>query len=148
MVRIRLRRTGAHKSPSYRVVIADQRAPRDGRFIEIVGHYNPRTEPKTFVVQEDRILHWLSVGAQPTDVVRKLLDNQGTLERFGRLKQGEDLEKILAEANGTAAEEEAKAEKPKAKKSKKAEASDETAASDESEVSEEKEAEPEAEAVE
>jgi small subunit ribosomal protein S16 len=98
MVKIRLRRTGAKKKPTYRVVITDSRAPRDGRFIEIVGHYNPRTEPVTFNIQEDRILHWLSEGARPTDTVRSLLENVGTFERFARLKAGADLEELLAEA--------------------------------------------------
>lgn len=98
MVKIRLRRTGAKKKPAYRLVVADSRTSRDGRFIEIVGHYNPRTEPVTLNIHEDRILHWLSMGAQPTDTVRTLLKNLGTLERFARLKAGEDLEKLLAEA--------------------------------------------------
>jgi small subunit ribosomal protein S16 len=98
MVKIRLRRTGSKKKPHYRVVVADSRTPRDGRFIEIVGHYNPRTDPSTVNVHEDRILYWLSVGAQPTDQVRKLLGNLGTLDRFTRLKEGADLEELLAEA--------------------------------------------------
>ena len=101
MVKIRLRRTGSKKKPSYRVVVADSRSPRDGRFVEIVGHYNPRTDPVTFNIHEDRVLHWLSEGAQPTDPVRKLLDNVGTLNRFARLKAGEDLDKLLAEAQAT-----------------------------------------------
>ena len=101
MVKIRLRRTGAKKKPSYRVVITDSRSPRDGRFIEIVGHYDPRTEPVTFNIHEDRVLHWLSEGAQPTDPVRRLLNNAGTLDRFARLKAGEDLDKLLAEAQAT-----------------------------------------------
>jgi small subunit ribosomal protein S16 len=101
MVKIRLRRTGAKKKPTYRVVVADSRTPRDGRFIEIIGHYNPRTEPVTFNIHEDRVLHWLSVGAQPTDPVRRLLDNVGTLDRFARLKAGEDLEQLLAEAQAS-----------------------------------------------
>lgn len=98
MVKIRLRRTGAKKKPTYRVVVADSRSPRDGRFIEIIGHYNPRTSPVTFKIHEDRVLHWLSVGAQPTDIVQKLLKNQGTLDRFARLKEGADLEALLTEA--------------------------------------------------
>lgn len=101
MVKIRLRRTGAKKKPSYRVVVTDSRTSRDGRFIEIIGHYNPRTEPITFNVHEDRVLHWLSVGAQPTDTVRKMLENAGTLDRFARLKGGEGLEELLAEARET-----------------------------------------------
>jgi small subunit ribosomal protein S16 len=86
MVKIRLRRTGAKKKPTYRVVVTDARAPRDGRFIEIIGYYDPRTEPVTFNIEEDRALYWLSVGAQPTDVVRKLLTKSGTLERFAQTK--------------------------------------------------------------
>lgn len=101
MVKIRLRRTGAKKKPTYRVVVADSRTPRDGRFIEIIGHYNPRTEPVTFNIHEDRMLHWLSEGAQPTDPVRRLLDNAGTLDRFARLKAGEELDKLLAEAEAS-----------------------------------------------
>lgn len=86
MVKIRLRRTGAKKKPTYRVVVADARAPRDGHFVEIIGYYDPRTEPVTFNIEEDRALYWLSVGAQPTDVVRKLLTKSGTLERFAQSK--------------------------------------------------------------
>jgi small subunit ribosomal protein S16 len=101
MVKIRLRRTGAKKQPSYRVVVADARSPRDGRFIEIIGHYNPRTEPATVDIQEERALYWLSVGAQPTETVQYLLKNLGTLERFASLKQGGELEKPAAEAKAS-----------------------------------------------
>lgn len=86
MVKIRLRRTGSKKKPTYRVVVADARSPRDGRFVEILGYYDPRTQPVTFNIQEDRAMHWLSVGAQPTEVVQKLLKNSGTLERFAQTK--------------------------------------------------------------
>ncbi|RME97947.1 MAG: 30S ribosomal protein S16 [Chloroflexi bacterium] len=113
MVKIRLRRTGAKKKPHYRVVVADSRAPRDGRFIEILGHYNPRTDPVTFKVQEDRVLYWLSVGAQPTDPVKKLLQHMGTLDKFAGHKDGAELDELLAEATANAAEastEEAEAE--------------------------------------
>jgi small subunit ribosomal protein S16 len=89
MVKIRLRRVGAKKKPHYRVVVADSRSPRDGRFVEILGYYNPRTEPVTFKVHEDRVLHWLSVGAQPTESVKKLLENQGAFEQLARPKSGE-----------------------------------------------------------
>mgnify|MGYP006296246375 FL=1 len=65
MVRIRLRRVGARNQPSYRIVVADKESPRDGRFLEIIGHYNPRTEPSTIVVDEDRLYHWLGNGASP-----------------------------------------------------------------------------------
>lgn len=98
MVKIRLRRVGAKKQPSYRVVVTDSRTPRDGRFIEVIGFYNPRTEPETVKIQEDRALHWLSVGAQPTDAVARLLKQQGTIARLERLKQGEPLEALVAEA--------------------------------------------------
>jgi small subunit ribosomal protein S16 len=100
MVKIRLRRVGAKKQPSYRVVVADSRSPRDGRFIEVIGFYNPRTEPETVTIEEDRALHWLSVGAQPTEAVARLLRSQGTLERFERLRQGESLETLLADTSG------------------------------------------------
>ncbi|MDY6875153.1 MAG: 30S ribosomal protein S16 [Chloroflexota bacterium] len=102
MVKIRLRRVGAKKQASYRVVVADARAPRDGRFIEIIGFYNPRTEPETTEIKEDRALYWLGVGAQPTEPVARLLKKQGTLARFERLKKGESLEVLLAEAEEAA----------------------------------------------
>jgi small subunit ribosomal protein S16 len=97
MVRLRLRRIGAKKQPSYRIVAADREAPRDGRFLEALGHYNPRTEPATITLQEDRIFHWLSVGAQPSEAVGRLLKQMGTDERYQRFKAGEDIEKLLAE---------------------------------------------------
>ena len=77
MLKIRLRRTGAKKRPSYRVVVADARAPRDGAFVEILGHYNPLTEPATIVINEERARHWLQNGAQPTDTVVRLLQRAG-----------------------------------------------------------------------
>ncbi len=98
MVRIRLRRVGAKKQPSYRIVAADKEAPRDGRFLEVMGHYNPRTEPATIHLQEDRIFHWLSVGAQPSDSVARLLNTMGTMGRYERFKTGEDVEKLMEEA--------------------------------------------------
>jgi small subunit ribosomal protein S16 len=98
MVKIRLRRVGAKKQASFRVVVADSRAPRDGRFIEQIGFYNPRTEPETLRIDEARALHWLKVGAQPTDSAARLLKTTGTMERFERLKQGESLEDLVAEA--------------------------------------------------
>jgi small subunit ribosomal protein S16 len=97
MVKIRLRRMGKKKQPTYRVVVADSRAPRDGRFIETIGFYSPRTEPPTVQIKEARALYWLSQGAQPTDAVARLLRNKGTLDRFARLKEGEDMESLLAE---------------------------------------------------
>ncbi|HEY1975667.1 MAG TPA: 30S ribosomal protein S16 [Candidatus Baltobacteraceae bacterium] len=81
MVKIRLRRMGAKKQPTYRFVVADARAPRDGRFIEILGHYNPRTEPKTIVVDEGKAKEWLSKGAQPSTTVRRLFAEKGIMDR-------------------------------------------------------------------
>src|SRR5262245_48212996 len=79
MLKIRLARVGKKKQPTYRVVVADARAARDGAYVEIVGHYNPRTEPTTFVIDADKVKGWLSKGAQPTDRVQKLLANEGLL---------------------------------------------------------------------
>jgi small subunit ribosomal protein S16 len=98
MLKIRLRRVGAKKQPSYRVVVADSRSPRDGRLVEVIGFYNPRTDPPTVNIEEERALYWLSRGAQPTEAVAGFLKSRGTLDRFARLKRGEDLEDLLQEA--------------------------------------------------
>jgi small subunit ribosomal protein S16 len=82
MVKIRLMRMGKRKQPSYRVVVADVRSPRDGRFIENIGKYNPRVHPSTIDIDEDRALHWLQRGAQPSDPVRVLLQKTGIWSRF------------------------------------------------------------------
>jgi small subunit ribosomal protein S16 len=103
MVRIRLRRVGAKKQPHYRVVVADARSPRDGRHIETIGFYDPRTEPETVKIKEERALYWLSQGAQPSDVVRRMLEKQGTTARLARLKAGESLEALVAEYEATVA---------------------------------------------
>jgi small subunit ribosomal protein S16 len=84
MVTIRLRRTGKKKQPSYRLVIADSRSPRDGKFIEIIGHYNPIRSPKVLVVKEDRARYWLGVGAQPSDSVVRLLQQVKVLDENGK----------------------------------------------------------------
>ena len=81
MLRIRLRRVGAKKQPSYRVVVADQRAARDGSFVDHLGHYNPRTEPPTIVIDEEKALKWLRVGAQPTEAVAQMLQRMGTMDK-------------------------------------------------------------------
>jgi small subunit ribosomal protein S16 len=115
LVKIRLRRTGAKKSPSYRLVVADSRAPRDGAFIAIIGHYNPLTEPETIVIDEEKALGWLKQGAQPTDTAARLLAKAGIIEEPEARK-----EKIKAGAPA----------KPKAKKKKaKAEVAEEPEAS-------------------
>jgi len=76
-VRLRLTRVGGKKDPVWRVVVADQRSPRDGRVLETVGQYNAQTNPSTILLKEDRIREWLSKGAQPTDTVKKILRTQG-----------------------------------------------------------------------
>lgn len=79
-VKIRLKRLGAKKAPFYRVVVADSRYPRNGRFIEEIGTYNPLTEPSQFTVDADKVKQWMSNGAQPTDTVKSLLKKNGIIE--------------------------------------------------------------------
>ena len=98
MVRIRLRRVGAKKQPSYRIVAADLEHPRDGRFLEILGFYNPRTKPETIELHEDRVYDWIKHGAQPSESVAKLFKTIGLLERFERFKAGESVDTLLTEA--------------------------------------------------
>jgi small subunit ribosomal protein S16 len=98
MVRIRLRRTGLKGQPSYRIIAADKESPRDGRFLEILGFYNPRTNPSTVEVKEDRVYDWMSKGAQPSDSIVKIFNTIGLMERFARVKAGENIETVLAEA--------------------------------------------------
>lgn len=81
MVKLRLRRTGKKKQPSYRLVATDSRSPRDGKFIEILGHYNPRTNPATISLKEEKVLQWLKNGAVPTDRVKKILQSSGILQK-------------------------------------------------------------------
>lgn len=82
MVKLRLTRVGKKKQPSYRLVAANSRSARDGRFIEILGHYNPHTDPPTVVFKEERIMEWLKKGAQPTEAMKRLLVNGGIWEKF------------------------------------------------------------------
>jgi len=77
LVKIRLTRMGAHKKPFYRIIVADSRARRDGPFVEIIGTYDPKKEPSEIKVNLDRAKHWIELGAQPTDIVRKLLQRAG-----------------------------------------------------------------------
>lgn len=98
MVRIRLRRVGLKGQPSYRIIVADKESPRDGRFLEIVGFYNPRTEPATITIKEDRVFHWMKNGAMPTESVEQVFKSAGLLERFERFKKGEAVEGLLQEA--------------------------------------------------
>jgi small subunit ribosomal protein S16 len=89
---------GSRHQPSYRIVVADKEAPRDGAFIEIIGVYNPRTKPETIKVAEDRALYWMKVGAQPSDSVAQLFRKTGTTSRYERLMKGEAPDVLLAEA--------------------------------------------------
>jgi small subunit ribosomal protein S16 len=98
MVRIRLRRVGGKGQPSYRIVAAEKESPRDGRFLEILGFYNPRTEPATIQLHEDRIYDWMGKGAQPSESVLAVFKSAGLLDRYERLKAGEALETLVAEA--------------------------------------------------
>jgi small subunit ribosomal protein S16 len=123
LVKIRLRRIGAKKNPSYRIVVADSRAPRDGAFIAVIGHYNPLTDPETIVIDQEKASGWIKQGAQPTDTAARLLAKAGIIEEPAYIKEkmvagapkGKVSKKKRAKA---AAPEEAKAEaaaeKPKA----------------------------------
>ncbi|MCX6011344.1 MAG: 30S ribosomal protein S16 [Chloroflexi bacterium] len=117
MVKIRLRRTGAKKQPSYRLVVADSRAPRDGAFIAVIGHYNPLTDPETIVIDQEKALGWLKQGAQPTDTAARLLAKAGIIEepadRKEKMKAGAPDKPKASKKKAKAAA--AKAEEPKAK---------------------------------
>ena len=95
MVKIRLRRMGAKKAPSYRLVVADSRMPRDGRFIEAIGYYNPTREPVVIEIEEEKALSWLRQGAQASDTVIRLLKQAGIWDKFMALK-GKDKEALQA----------------------------------------------------
>lgn len=118
-VKIRLRRTGAKKRPSYRFVATDSRMPRDGRFIEILGHYNPIERPATVGVKEERVYFWLKQGATPTDTVSSLFKQIGLLKKWEMIKKGEDVSQITLSSQLR--------EKPKKKKKKKGKAPEEAA---------------------
>jgi small subunit ribosomal protein S16 len=98
MVRLRLRRIGLKGQPTYRVVAADSESPRDGRFLEILGFYNPRTQPGTIHLKEDRVFHWMKNGALPTESVAQVFKAAGTLDRWDRFKKGESIESLVKEA--------------------------------------------------
>jgi len=99
MVRIRFRRMGLRGQPSYRIVAADKETSRDGRFLEILGSYNPRTNPATITVKEDRVFEWMKNGALPTESVAQVFKSSGLLDRFERFKKGEPVEVLLKEAS-------------------------------------------------
>ena len=99
MVRLRLRRIGLKGQPTYRVVAADKESPRDGRFLEILGFYNPRTKSATVHLNEDRVYHWMKDGALPTESVAQVFKYSGTLDRWERFKKGEAVETLVKEAD-------------------------------------------------
>lgn len=121
-VKLRLRRMGKKKQPVYKVVAADSRAPRDGKFLESIGLYNPLTKPHTLDIKEDRALYWLNVGAQPTDTVKSLLRQKGIILKRELARKGLSEDKIKAELENWEKMREAKANSAasKEKKSKKA----------------------------
>lgn len=86
-VKIRLNRMGAKKNPFYRIVVADSRAARDGRFIEVIGNYDPSKQPAVVNVDEAKVLDWMNKGAQPTDTVKNLLSKQGLMAKFAEVKK-------------------------------------------------------------
>lgn len=94
MVKLRLRRMGKKKHPIYKVVAADIHSPRDGRFIETVGQYDPNVNPVRLDLKEERVMHWLNKGAQPTDTVRSLLRRKGLWLRWSMMKRGADEAKV------------------------------------------------------
>ena len=104
-VKIRLMRMGKKKQPTYRVVVADGRSPRDGRYIEILGQYRPREEPSFFTVDDEKVLGWLRQGAQPTEQVHKLLVNAGIWDQYetDRKRQSRAVRTAAAQAKGAAA---------------------------------------------
>lgn len=124
-VKLRLRRMGKKKQPIYKVVAADSRSPRDGKFLEAVGSYNPLTNPHTVELVEDRVFYWLNVGAQPTDTVRSLLRQKGILLKRELVKRGLSEEKIKEEFDNWVKMREAKSSVVKRKKKNKKKAATE-----------------------
>lgn len=88
MVKIRLKRTGRKKLPFYQIVAADSRSPRDGKFLEVIGHYNPTAKPHAVTIEKDRVAYWLNVGAQPTATVRSLIRGTGLLHEMNLQRRG------------------------------------------------------------
>ena len=149
MVKIRLRRTGAKKQPHYRVVVTDSRSPRDGKFIEIIGHYNPRTEPPTVEINAERALYWLSVGAQPSEAVKRMLDKMGIMAKVPAVRKGtKSLDEILEELELAKAAEAALKEEPAEEEAPEAEAPEAETEEEEEASQEEPEASDDAEEAE
>jgi small subunit ribosomal protein S16 len=116
LVKLRLRRMGRKKLPLYKIVAADSRAPRDGRFIEAIGTYNPNSNPMKIEVKEDRVFYWLKTGARPTDTVKNLLSRKGLMLKHHLLKKGADEQKIAEEYTKWSAMQEFKSQKENEKK--------------------------------
>ncbi len=136
-VKLRLRRIGKKKQPIYKVVAADSRSPRDGKFLEAIGLYNPLTDPATLDIKEDRALYWLNVGAQPTDTVKSLLSQKGIILKRELVKKGLAEDQIQAEMENWAKMREAKAKNGSKKKAKEEVVSQEKASKQEVENNEE-----------
>lgn len=115
-VKLRLTRVGKKKNPMYRVVVADERAPRDGRFIEIIGQYQPLEEPSMINIKDDRALFWLSQGAQPTETVQKILTASGIWEQYEKTRPKKSLAKEAARIKRIKAGQKISQEAHKAKK--------------------------------
>lgn len=98
MVRIRLRRVGARHQPSYRIVATEKENPATGTFLEILGHYNPRTQPATVEMDEAKVFRWMRNGAQPSDSVVQIMKTQGAWDRWERVKAGEEIDAVVAAA--------------------------------------------------
>ncbi|RMD49170.1 MAG: 30S ribosomal protein S16 [Ignavibacteria bacterium] len=121
-VKLRLRRMGKKRQPVFKVVAADARSPRDGRFIEAIGLYNPKTDPATIEIKEDRALYWLGVGAQPTTTVKGLLSKKGILLKHDLIKRGVSEDKIEVQVKEWEKLQEAKLASLEKKKEEKAKA--------------------------
>jgi len=129
-VKLRLRRMGKKKQPIYKMVAADSRSPRDGKFLEAIGFYNPLTKPHTLDLKEDRIIYWLNVGAQPTHTVKSLLRQKGIILKKELISRGLDEEKVKSELENWQKVKEAGSKKRTEKKlSRKAKAKQEAEAS-------------------
>ena len=145
-VKLRLRRMGKKKQPIYKLVAADSRSPRDGKFLEAVGFYNPLTNPHTLDLKEDRIMYWLNAGAQPTHTVKSLLRQKGITLKKELMSKGLDEEKIKSELENWQKVKEAGSKKQAGKKlSKKAKAKQEAGATAQAEGKETPAEEPVAE---
>ena len=118
-VKLRLRRMGKKRQPIYKLVAADARSPRDGKYIEAVGSYNPKTEPATIEVNEERVLYWLGCGAQPTVTVKNILSKEGILLKKELMKEGLSEEAISVKLEEWGKNQESSIEKKKAKAEKK-----------------------------